>query len=110
MEEKLIKKLIASITCGSCGQHYHEDSIQIIERSEDLWFLQVHCPNCDVKCLVAAIVRDDPAGGPEIITDLTETELEKFYGAEEVHTGDVLAMHEFLKEFDGDFPRIFHDG
>jgi hypothetical protein len=109
MEEKLIKKLIASITCGSCGQHYDEDSIKVIERSEDLWFLQVHCPGCDLKCLVAAIIRDDYAV-PEIVTDLTETELEKFYGAEGVRTDDVLDMHEFLKEFDGDFPRIFHEG
>ena len=108
MEEKLIKKLIASITCGSCGEHYSEESIEVIERSEDLWFLQVHCPDCNVKCLVAAIIRDDSAV-PELITDLTETEMEKFHGADGVRGDDVLEMHEFLKEFDGDFPRIFRE-
>ena len=108
MEEKLIKKLIASIKCGSCGQHYSEDGIEVIERSEDLWFLQVHCPCCDIKCLVAAIIKED--SGPEIITDLTETELEKFRSSDSVKTDDVLDMHEFLKGFDGDFPRIFRNG
>ena len=108
MEESLIKKMIASIKCGACGQYYEEDNIDIIEHSEELWFLRVFCSSCRVKCLVAAIIREDDKG--EIITDLTEAEMERFKGMDEVRVDDVLDMHSFLKDFDGDFPRIFRQG
>jgi hypothetical protein len=105
MEESLIKRLIASIKCGVCGQHYQEDNIEVIEHSEELWFLRVFCSFCHAKSLVAAIIREDDKA--EVITDLTEAELERFKGGDLVRVDDVLDMHNFLKDFDGDFPRLF---
>lgn len=105
MEESLVKKMIASIKCGGCGQHYKEDDIEVIEHNEELWFLRVFCSSCHARCLVAAIIREDEK--PEIITDLTEAELDKFKDLDGVRGDDVLDMHNFLKDFDGDFPRHF---
>jgi hypothetical protein len=105
MEENLIKRLIASIRCGSCGQHYEEDNIDVIEHSEELWFLRVLCSSCHVKSLVAAIIREGEKA--EVMTDLTEAELDKFRDLTRVGVDDVLDMHNFLKDFDGDFPRLF---
>jgi len=105
MDDSLIKKLISSIKCGSCGQHYEEARIDVIEHSEELWFLKVVCASCHVGCLVAAIIREDSK--PEIITDLTEAELDRFKDMSGVGEDDLLEMHNFLKEFDGDFPRLF---
>jgi hypothetical protein len=105
MEENLIKRLIASIKCGSCGQHYEEDNIEVIEHSEELWFLRVFCSYCHATSLVAAIIRENEKA--EVITDLTEAELVKFKDRDEVSGDDVISMHNFLKDFDGDFPRLF---
>jgi len=105
MEESLIKKLIASIKCGSCGQNYQEDHIEVVEHSDELWFLKVFCSSCHVRCLVAAIIREDAR--PEIINDLTREEMEKFKSLDGVGDEDLLDMHNFLKDFDGDFPRLF---
>jgi hypothetical protein len=105
MEENLIKRLISSIRCGACGQHYEEDNIEVIEHSEELWFLRVFCSSCHVKCLVAAIIRGDEKA--EVITDLTEAELDKFRDVDKVRVDDVLDMHNYLRDFDGDFPRLF---
>jgi hypothetical protein len=105
MEESLIKRLIASIKCGSCGQNYEEDNIEIIEHSDELWFLQVFCSSCHVRCLVAAIIREDAK--PTIITDLTQGEIEKFKNQGGIREDDLLDMHNFLKDFDGDFPSLF---
>ena len=105
MEENLIKKLIASIKCGSCGQPYEESHIDIIERSDELWFLKVVCASCHVHCMVAAIIREDKKS--RVITDLTEAEMDRFKEMEIVGEDDLLDMHDFLKDFDGDFPRIF---
>ena len=108
MEENLIKRLISSIKCGSCGQHYEEDHIDIIEHSDELWFIRVFCSSCRVKSLVAAIIREDEKA--EVITDLTEEELDKFRRVDGVGADDMLDMHNFLKEFKGDFPRLFRQG
>ena len=32
MEENLVKILITSVKCGSCGQHYEEDEVGVLER------------------------------------------------------------------------------
>ena len=108
MKESLIKRLIASIKCGTCGQNYEEDNIDVIEHSEELWFLRVLCSSCHVKSLVAAIIREDEKA--EVITDLTEAELDKFRDVDGVRVDDILDMRNFLKDFDGDFPRLFRQG
>lgn len=105
MDESLIKRLIASIKCASCGQNYDEGHIHVIEHRDELWFLRVACPSCRMSCLVAAIIREDAT--PEIVTDLTPQELARFKELGAIGEADLLEMHRFLKDFDGDFPRLF---
>ncbi|HEX73721.1 MAG TPA: hypothetical protein G4N93_01010 [Dehalococcoidia bacterium] len=106
MEEKLIKKLMASIKCGVCGQQYEIDNIEILGHEENLWFLRVVCVACQTQYLAAAVIKDGKM--PEIITDLTEAELDKFRKIEGLTADEVLDMHNFLKGFDGNFTRIFN--
>ena len=108
MEERLIKRLMASIKCGSCGQHYDTYNIDVLGHNEDLWFLRVLCSSCHTQCLVAAIIKEDKA--PEVVTDLTEAELGKFAAVDVVGTDDMLNMHNLLKDFNGDFSRLFGQG
>jgi hypothetical protein len=106
VEEKLIKKLMASIKCGVCGQHYEIDNIDILGHEENLWFLRVGCVACHTQYLAAAVIKDGKT--PDIITDLTEAELDKFGKIGRLTADEVLDMHNFLKGFDGNFIRIFN--
>ena len=105
MEEGLIKRLLASIKCGVCGQGYEVDNIDVLGHHEDLWFLSALCPACHARCLVAAVIREGRV--PEVTTDLTKAELDRFRNMSGVTTDDVLDMHNFLKGFDGDLSRLF---
>ena len=105
MKEGLIKVLMSSIKCGACGQHYEVGNIDVLGHREELWFLKALCSSCHTHCLVAAIVKEDKM--PEVVTDLTEAELDKFVDMGVVDTDDVLDMHSFLKNFDGEFSRLF---
>jgi len=105
VEEGLIKRLMASIKCGVCGQRYEVDNINVLGHHEDLWFLSALCPACHARCLVAAVIREGRV--PEVTTDLTEAELDRFKNMSRVTTDDVLDMHNLLKGFDGDFSRLF---
>lgn len=105
MEEGHIRRLLASIKCGVCGQGYEVDNIDVLGHHEDLWFLSALCPACHARCLVAAVIGEGRV--PEVITDLTKAELDRFRNMSRVTTDDVLDMHNFLKGFDGNLSRLF---
>ena len=105
MEENLIKRLMTSIKCSVCGHCFDVDNIDVLGHREDLWFFRAVCSACHAQCLVAAVVKEGKA--PEVITDLTEAELDRFRNVGMLTTNDVLDMHNFLKEFDGGFSQLF---
>ncbi len=105
MEEAFIKRLMASLECGVCKQRYQGDNINVLSHHENLWFLSAFCPACYARCLVVAVVKQGKE--PEFITDLTEAELDKFRNMGGVTADDILNMHNFLKDFDSDFSRLF---
>ena len=105
MEEGLIKRLMSSIKCSVCGQRYEVDNINVLGHHQDLWFLSVLCPACQARCLVAAVIKKGKV--PEVTTDLTRAELDRFRNVSGVTTDDVLDMLNFLKGFDGDFSWLF---
>jgi len=53
---------------------------------------------------VAAVVKEGRM--PEAVTDLMAAELDEF-GDSVIEADDVLNMHDFLKDFDGDFSQLF---
>jgi len=106
MEENLIKRFMTSIKCSTCRQRYEVDNVKVLGHQEDLWFLSVFCPACQTQCLVAAVIKEGKV--PKITTDLSEAELGKFKRMDKLTSNEVLDMHSFLKDFDGDFSRLFN--
>ena len=104
MEEGLIKRVISLMKCGVCGQRYETDNVSVLGHEEGLWFLRLFCPSCQTQYLVAAVIREGKT--LEVITDLTEAELDKFRDAGRLTADEMLDMHNFLKDFDGDFSRL----
>ena len=105
MEENLIKRLMASIKCSVCGQHYETDNISVLGHQEELWFLRVSCSVCHNQYLVAAIIKEGRM--PELVTDLTEAELDRFRNVGVPTADEMLDVHNFLKNFNGDFSQLF---
>ena len=105
MDEKFIKKLLSNMKCGICGRPYQPSHISILGHREDLWFLSVFCAACTSQALVAAVIKEGNV--TEVVTDLTEAELAKFSADSSVEADDVLDIHNFLKDFEGDFSDLF---
>jgi hypothetical protein len=105
MKENVIKRVMTSMKCGACGQRYESANVSVLGRQEDLWFLKVFCSTCHTQYLVAAVIKEGRA--PEVITDLTGAEVNKFKNAGRLTADEVLDMHNFLETFDGDFSRLF---
>ncbi len=104
VEERLIKKLMTSIKCEECGQNYEPFNIDILGHCEDTWFLRALCSSCHTQCLVAAVVRED-----KMVEGMAEPAIAKMdenqSGAVDIN--DMLDMHNFLIDFDGDFSSVF---
>ena len=104
MEEKLIKRLMSSMKCEECGKNYEAYNVDVLGHREDMWFLRVHCATCQTQCLVAAVVKEEKV--LEAVNDLTDAKMGQGH-LEEVVVDDVLDMHNFLTDFNGDFLRLF---
>jgi len=106
VNEAFLKRLFSKVECSVCGKRYGKSDIKILDHEDDLWFLSVTCASCGTQGLVAAVVREGTIVA-EPVSDLTEAEHSLFAGREKVGADDVLDMHSFLKEFDGDFAALF---
>lgn len=115
--------------CSVCHRHYREDDVRVISRKPDLWMMVVQCDDCHARNFVAAVMNDgDPAAARMALDELTDNALNDGLviqddrqtrqsatpiepvppmNAEPVSAGDVIDMHTFLDEFDGDFYRLF---
>lgn len=76
-----------------------------IAASADL-LIHTDCERCK-SSVIFSIAID----GPEIfsvgmVTDLTSTDTSKFKNTRTLNSNDVLAMHQFFKDFDGNFQSV----
>jgi len=106
---KIIQWLAYILKCPVCGQKYEPSQTKIIDSGEERpvnsRHLLVHT-DCD-RCK-SSVVFSIAIDGPEIfsigmVTDLTSQDTNKFKNSQPITSDEVLATHEFLKSFDGDF-------
>lgn len=107
--KKIIEWLAHILKCPICGYRYNLEQTKIIDSKENKpaiganLLVHTDCERCK-SSVVFSIAID----GPEIfsvgmVTDLTSTDTSKFKNSHALNTDDVLAMHQFLKDFNGDF-------
>jgi len=111
---KIMQWLAYILRCPVCGQKYNAEQTKVIDAGEDQPMLSrnvlVHT-DCD-KCK-SSVVFSIAIDGPEIfsigmVTDLTSQDTTKFKNAQPISSDEVLATHEFLQSFDGDFKRALN--
>ena len=111
--KKIIELLAYVLHCPVCNTKYTAEQTNIIgaeegtEKFEDSSML-VHT-DC-VRCQ-SSVVFNISLEGPELfsvgmVTDLTSDDAKKFKEAENITSEDVLAFHDYLRRFDGNFTRI----
>ena len=116
--------------CVVCHREFKADDIKVISRRPDVWTMLVECEDCHARNFVAAVMNDgDPQAAQLALRRLTEEavvrgqidleedepELDLELGQEfaaspgtpAINAGDVVDMHEFLQDFDGDFRHLF---
>lgn len=113
--------------CVVCHRDFHSEDIHVISRKPEMWTMLVECTDCHARNFVAAVLNDgDPQDAQLALRRLSEqaiqsireaegdlalpAELDAPVAGEPVSPEDVLDMHQFLKDFDGDFRGLFRAG
>ncbi len=84
-----LRALMDGLACTVCNEPVPVDRIRLLARRDDLAFIQIECVGCGSTTL------EFLAGAPSGSVPLPPRPV--------VTAGDVLAMHEFLEAWTGDF-------
>lgn len=104
---KVVRQFLSVLNCTLCGRNYREVDVKVIAHKDDSWFLNVQCSFCGSRNLIAAVVKE--MGVEPAATDLTPAESTRFSNTPAIDAGDVLSVHYFLEDFDGDFKKLLQD-
>jgi hypothetical protein len=114
--EKQIKRVVLNRLerCSVCHHEFEPDDIRVVSRKDDMWMMVVTCTECHARNFVAAVFGGgDPAEAQLALRRLSEAPSGRDESPADgpqghpVSVDDVLEMHQFLREFDGDFSRLF---
>jgi hypothetical protein len=100
--ERALKRYISTFRCQVCRCSYRDEHVRVAARHDQLWVVSVRCRRCRHQQLFYFAPRDD-----EIVSDLSEQEEMYFSSMGPLSCDEVLDMHLFLEEFNGDFKSLF---
>ena len=104
-QEHLLKQLISTYRCSVCRRSFDRDHVRVAARHDQLWIVSVRCGLCRNQQVFWVKLKEN--GAETVLRDLSYEEEEQFAAMAPVNSDEVLDMHEFLRDFGGDFKRLF---
>jgi hypothetical protein len=103
-QERLVKDLVGTFRCPVCRHSFQDDHVRVAARYEQLWIVSVRCRACRKQQVFWIALKESETLASD---EIEEMDLEYFADGAPVCADDVLDMHEFLREFNGDFVGLF---
>jgi len=106
--KKIIEWLSYLLRCPVCGHKYNLEQTRLIDSKEERQIgtnLLVHtdCEHCKSSVVFSIAVEGPEVFSVGMVTDLTSNDTKKFKNFQPISPDEVLATHQFLKDFNGDF-------
>lgn len=92
--DEFLNSFLARVRCCACGRLHPREEIQVLNRRGESWLLKVYCPTCRTRSLVVARISDEPS--------VTPRESTRDQPLPPLTMDDVLDIHLFLRDFQGD--------
>lgn len=110
--------------CVVCHREYEITDITSVQRKPGVWTLMVECEQCHSRNYIAAVTAEGNAEDAMLeVRSLTQRAMrregrstddedeavisEAPATGDPITAGDVVDMHDFLRDFDGDFSALF---
>ena len=120
IERNDVVEMAARTRCAICKTPYGRRGVELLGRRGSAWVIAVACTKCGAEGRMFASVDAAGAAGrlrvdreaasrPKIMYDVTYDEWWAAQQRPPISCDDVLNVHLFLKDFDGDFARLFSE-
>jgi hypothetical protein len=103
-----LRTQLTSFGCASCGQAYEAGRIRVLAERDGLFFVDLVCRHCDTQAIAIITVQvgddDDPraeAGELPVVRVRTVEDPDE-PPSPAISADDVLDVHRFLADFEGD--------
>lgn len=111
-EERIKRLILAAVSrCSACRRRYELANFAVIGHREHLWMVTVVCDRCHNQGFITAVIEGHDLDGSAAlrgpVSELTPTDRARFATTQPVATDDLLDLHLFLDEFDGNFVALF---
>lgn len=121
--EELIKNIQTMIRCPNCGNSYKKENIHFLGQLGQAVLVQLSCYACKMPVMATIVVSGSVSDMPTIKEiEQYSNKLPKIFSEankienkdkeekidKPVSSDDVLELHEFLENFDGDFENLFN--
>jgi hypothetical protein len=103
-QERLVKDLVGTFRCPVCRRGFQHEHVRVSARHEQLWIVSVRCRTCRNQQVFWIALKDSETLALE---EVEEVDHEYMADGTPVCADDVLDMHEFLEQFNGDFVGLF---
>lgn len=121
--EQLIRSIQSLVRCPSCGASYHTNMITVVGGSNHTFLVHLECSRCGLSTMATVMFRQQRSVNADGYEEIGEFSINSMpvdaswlpketlspglsptrEKESEVTSDDVLDMHQFLKDFDGDF-------
>ncbi|MCL5273202.1 MAG: hypothetical protein M1434_00440 [Chloroflexi bacterium] len=108
---ELVENLAGDGCCPLCGQSYRREDIRVVREylRANRWILSMSCHCCGTGSLITAQAPQQVYVRRRPPTELTARELRQLADTAPLTSDDVLDMHIFLSQFQGDLQHLGSD-
>ena len=96
-----VQHIKKNIPCRECGASYEEENLRLIGTVFDHGYIQAECPECEHSMIINVVFGPKNARQHRSIKTPLNHEI--------IEPNDILDMQNFLKNFDGDFIKLFNN-
>lgn len=114
---QIVRYLKKTLPCSHCQAQYGNDNIEVLSTFDDQGLFSLNCTKCQNQLLVHITISDEERNlsdpnkkGRQMIRAhraLTDHEIDAHIHGHIISTDDVIDMHSFLNQFNGDFKKLF---
>ena len=114
----IVKHIKKEVSCSECSKKYLYDDIEVLSTYMEQALIVLNCFHCKNEFIfhVSIMERKNKKGITKEIEitkqnsiNVTEQELQQYRsgGLSQISSNDVINIHQFLDNFDGDFKKLF---
>lgn len=102
---EIVKNIKERVVCSGCESNYRGEDIYILSTIADKCIILVNCKHCHTPMLITASVNNTKTG-EKTFSNFEKLSFEDGKDKEMISSDDVVEIHNFLKNFDGDFEKL----